>query len=313
MSYSSGGIIQASDFNTFAGSTSVAAASSAAAQNTAGYLYGVGYGDRGYGQNVVTLSPKVAGQTIDAADWYNIRSILSTLSSHQGLLLTMPPVASSGTSIAYSQYYSTALSALDGNRFATNSGGSMSLTSNALVQTRGSAWGGGGNTGISSASIATFASEDAARYFFNSGGEIRLSLSHPSGSAQDINWNSGLANIGTIAFRAHGTTRSGTYTTPYSIGYYELTTANQVILSGVVGTSVYSANTVTVYARANAITGANGAKGYQIIFTVVLQDAHINPFYDGAVAGTTVTYSHLRSSAFVNVAGPTITQLQAWL
>lgn len=313
MSYAQGSTIAASDYNGFTGGQdlTVAFASAAAATQKASALLGVGYGDRGYGQTTPSLPAKVSGNSIAAIDWSNLRTALSNLNSHQGSGVTLPAAAVAGSSVAYDANYAAALATLDSNRFNTNSGASMTLTSNALTITRAGTWGGGA-AGITAVETVTFASEDAARYFFNTGGELRFALSHPAGSTQDNNWNAALAAVGTIAFKANTTTRSGTSGTPAAVGYYQLTTTNQSIVSGVIGTGSYTANSITVSARAAAITGLNGAKGFQIIFTFYLYDGHANAFSDVCAAGTAVVASHLRSTAVFSIAAPTFAQTQAW-
>ena len=314
MSYAQGSTIAATDYNGFTGGQAlgVAFASAAAATQKASALLGVGYGDRGYGQSTPSLPAKASGNTVAAVDWSNLRTAISNLNSHQGSGVTLPANAVAGNSVAYDANYATTLATLDANRFNTNGGASMTLTSNALTITRAGTWG-AGSAGITAIETVTFASEDAARYFFNTGGELRFALSHPTGSTQDNNWNTGLAAVGTIAFKANATTRSGTSGTPAAVGYYQLTTTNQAIVSGVIGTGAYTSNSITVSARAAAITGLNGAKGYQIIFTFTLSDGHTNAFSDVCAAGTAVVASHLRATAVLTgIAAPTFAQTQTW-
>jgi len=323
MSYAQGQNIAASDYNGLTGgqAPTVAFASSAAATQKVSALLGVGYGDRGYGQATPSLPAKAAGNSIAAADWLNLRNAIATLASHQGTATTLlPPVGDfvAGAAVkaevaATATYdFATMIANIDANRFNTNSGASMTLTSNALTITRASTWG-AGSAGITAIATATFASEDAARYFFNSGGEIRFIVSHPTGSTQDNNWNTALAAVGTIAFKANATSRSGTSGTPAAVGYYQLTTSNQTILSGNIGTSAYTANTISVSARAASITGINGAKGTQIIFTIALNDGHTNSFSDVAKAGTAIVFSHLKATAVLTgITAPTFAITTNW-
>jgi hypothetical protein len=188
----------------------------------------------------------------------------------------------------------------------------MTLTSNALTITRASTWG-AASGGITAVATVSFTSEDAARYFFNSGGEVRFAISHPTGSTQNTNWNTALTNVGTVAFKAHSTTRTGTAGTPTAIGYYELTTSDQSILSGAIGSGAYSTNSIAVSARAATITGANGAKGSQIIFTITLTDSHTNAFSDICAAGTAVTFAHLKATAVLSgIVSPTFATTTNW-
>ena len=324
MSYAQGQNIAAADFNSFAGGVLITApfASSVAATQKVAALLGVGYGDRGYGQSTPSLPVRATGDAIAASDWANLRSAIATLASHQGTAVSQ--LAPSGdfavganvkaeTTAATTTYdFATMIANVDSNRFNTNSGASMTLTSNALTITRATTWG-AASGGITAVATVSFTSEDAARYFFNSGGEVRFAISHPTGSTQDNNWNAALTNVGTVAFKAHATTRTGTAGNPSAIGYYELTTTNQSILSGAIGTGAYSTNSIAVSARAATITGANGAKGSQIIFTITLTDSHTNAFSDICAAGTAVTFAHLKATAVLSgIVSPTFATTTNW-
>lgn len=320
MSYAQGQNIAASDYNGLTGgqAPTVAFASAAAATQKVSALLGVGYGDRGYGQSTPALTAIASGDSIAAAKWVDLRTAIANMASHQGTATTLLPPASefvAGQAVkaeasATSSYdFATMIANIDANRFNTNSGASMTLTSNALTITRASTWG-AGSAGITCTANATFASEDAARYFFNSGGEIRFALSHPTGSTQNNNWKAALAAVGTVAFKAHSTTRSGTAGTPAAVGYYELTTTAQTILSGAIGTGAYSTNSISVTAKATSITGANGAKGFQIQFVITLSDSHTNAWTDVCAAGTAAVFSHLKATAVLSgIASPTISQV----
>ena len=325
MSYAQGQNIAASDYNGLAGDVGNGGsyASSAAATQKVAALYGVGYGDRGYGQTAILFgSPTVAaGAAITADKWLNLRNAIAALASHQGTATTLLPPASdfvAGQAIkaeasATSSYdFATMIANVDTNRLNTNSGASMSLTSNALTITRASTWG-ASTGGITAVATVTFPSENDARFFFNTGGEIRFNVSHPTGSTQDNNWNTALSSVGTIAFKAHATTRAGTGGTPASVGYYELTTADQTILSGAIGSGAYSTNSITVSARAASISGANGSKGSQLIFTITLTDSHTNSFSDICSAGTAVVFAHLKATAVLSgIASPTFATTTNW-
>lgn len=323
MSYAQGQNIAASDYNGLTGgqAPTVAFASAAAATQKVSALLGVGYGDRGYGQSTPALTAIASGDSIAAAKWVDLRTAIANMASHQGTATTLLPPASefvAGQAVkaeasATSSYdFATMIANIDANRFNTNSGASMTLTSNALTITRASTWG-AASGGITAVATVSFASEDAARYFFNSGGEVRFAVTHPTGSTQDNNWNTALSSVGTVAFKAHDTTRTGTGGTPTSIGYYDLTTTNQTILSGAIGSGAYSSNNISVSARAASITGANGAKGSSIIFTITLTDSHTNSFSDICSAGTAVVFAHLKATAVLSgIASPTFAITTNW-
>lgn len=325
MTYAKGSNILASDYNNFTGGQepTAAFASGALATNKASGLFGVGYGDRGYGQTGISLPAKISGNTILATDWAALRSAIGICASHQGTQITLlPPAASAGQSIVAHEQdapssnaydYQNMLSNIDTNRFNTNSGASMTLTGSALVITRSTTWGQAATPNISAICRYDFGSENAARYFFNSGGELRFVLAHPSTTGlQNSNWNTLLSSIGTIKFAANSTTRTGTIGIQQSIGYYQLTTADQLLIDATnTGTGAYTSNDVLIYGRAVTITGLNGAKGYQIQIRVDLQDQHANVFSDAVDAGTNATFGYLKATSPLNgIISPTLTNIQ---
>jgi hypothetical protein len=286
--------------------TGSAAGSSGAATSVAGYLYGVGYGDRGYGQSSPALTAVATGQV--ATNWSNLRSVLSTLCAWQDTSTTLLPsaagVAQGAAFVAYPTGETPSipdlLALLDTNRLAYQAG-NMALTVGAASSTRGSTWG-SSTSGITCEFSVTFADENAARYFFNTGGELRIALEHTSTLiSQDSNWNAVLNNLN-AAFRANTTVRlTGSTGTAQSIGYYQLTTSYQTIYDGInTGTGAYSANDYLIEAKALSITGSNGAKGSVVYFRVTLTDEHTNAFSDSVDSGTKATLSHLRANAVLS-------------
>lgn len=327
MTYAKGSNILAADYNNFTGgqNPTVAFASSIAATQKAAGLFGVGYGDRGYGQTGFSSPLKNSGDSITAADWSALRSMIGACANHQGTSVTLlPPAVFAGQSIVAHEQdapslnaydYQNMLANIDTNRFNTNSGASMTLTANALTITRGSAWG-GSPSGLYCNAIYNFSTADQARYFFNSGGELRITLSQSTQTtSQSINWGTVFSGIGTIAIKANTTTRSGTLGTPQSSGYYQQTLSSYVtVFDGTnIGTGAYSANDVGVYTYGLDSPGANGDKGYRVMVQINLVDQHTNAFSDSVEAGTTATFGFLRaSSPLSGIVTPTVTQNTAW-
>lgn len=319
MAYSKFNPVTSGEINTFIGpkSAATAYASSVEATNAVAAIYGVGYGDRGYGQSAPDLTPISPNQGVIKAKWNTLYSAMTAIALHQGtstalippnLTIDYGPLVAHDGSGAYN--IPSVISSTDTNRFNTNSGASMSLLSNQLTVTKAASWG----TSITCEVQAAFATEDAARFFFNSGGEIRIALAQPTGTAQDNAWNAALASIGSIAFKANTSTRSGAAGAAQAIGYYQLTTSNQLIYDGSnIGSGSYSTNDVLVYARAQTITGLNGAKGYQIRFVITLQDQHTNAFFDTVAAGANAVFSVLKATAVLSgIATPTFSTITAF-
>lgn len=322
MSYIKGSAIQVSDFNTFAGQTGVAASGPADAANKAGYLYGVGYGDRGYGQIVPSLSPISAGATING-EWQNLRTILASMATWQNTSTSLLPPSTSLNSCATIVAHKSSspslnaydiqdmLATLDTNRFNYQLG-NMTL-STIQTTTRSSTWG-SGNSGITAEFQVVFTSENHARYFFNTGGEFRITLAHPdTSSPRNQSWNTVLNGF-TLAFRANSSVRiGGSYGAAQAIGYYQLTTTYQVICDGTnTGVSPYTSNDFYVDARATSITGANGAKGSTLQFRVRLIDEQTNSYSDIVNSGTVSNLQQLRATSMYVISAPTSSVITAF-
>ena len=312
MSYAKGSVAQASDYNALAGITASAAANSAAAQKVAGYLWGVGYGDRGYGQT----SPALANVSVGAVDqnWANLQTILNNMATWQNTATTGMPTAANLAAGAVTAAYPTGnspslvdfLSTLDTNRLNYITG-NMTLTSSVATNTRATTWGLSGGS-ITGTFTVTFASADAARYFFNTGGEIRIALAHPNTSTtRDADWNTVLSGL-VVAVRANASARlTGSYGTAQAVGYYQLTGSNQAILSDTVFPSPYTTNSFYVYASVSG-AASNGGPGNVITFTITLNDTYYTAQdTTGVHAGTNAVLSHLRAGSVLSVlpAAPT--------
>ena len=306
MSYAKQALIDANDYNSLAGITGSAAPSAAAATRVAGYLWGIGFGDRGYGQTAPTLSNVTAGNII--ASWANFQQILSNLATWQNTGTTLLPAASQFATGADIEAFPAGqtpsvvdfLALLDTNRLNYQIA-NMSLTNNAASSTRASAWG-GGNTSITCEFSVTFASEDAARFFFNTGGELRIALAHSNTTtSQNTAWRDILLNSN-FAFRANSSARiSGSNGAGTSIGYYQLTTTYQTIIDGTgIFVTPYASNSFVIQARAVAIPGVNGGKGSSLQFRVTLTDGYTSAFSDSVASGTSATVSHIRAGAILS-------------
>lgn len=318
MAYIKGNSASALDYNTFVGANDItsAYASSVAATQKVAALLGIGYGDRGYGQASPSLAPITSGHAYSINSWLNLRNAIATMASFQGTATTLlPPTTAyvSGSKIIAEVPATTAydiptmIANIDNNRFNTNSGASLSVTNGSLVVTRATAWG-GGSTAITAEVTATFPSENAARFFFNSGGAINLILANPNTSTtQNLNWNTVLAALGTISIGASSTTRSGSGGTPIALGYYGLTSAYQTVFNGTdIGTGAYTLNSVLVQALSLNIVGLNGGKGTAVKIGITLTDGHTNTFSDLVALGTNASFGYKKAAVgLTGIASPT--------
>ena len=313
MTYSVGGQIQASDYNGFVGTTAVNAAysSSAAATSKMAALMGVGYGNRGYGQTSASLATVAVGNTVAAAQWNNLRSAMSAMNTHQGSGLTLQPVVSAGGTILAEDgtlsrpNISTLITSLDTNRLNASIT-DMTVTA-ALTSSQAAGWTGT----VQHVFTAVFGTVDQARYYFNSGGQIRFSGSNtgattPAGTA----WATLLSAMGTISFGASTTTYTGSGgTITNNIGYYGLTTSPQQIFIHN-GAAPYGGIYYAISIQTNAIGTANGSNGSTITCTATFNDtAAPHGPVDGTTTSTINSYKASNAGALNNpaVAAPTFT------
>lgn len=325
MTFSSGSTVQATDYNNLVGVPTGTPSNSnkalqpfintSEASNKMAAIYGVGYGSRGYGQSTFVLPNKSSGNIIDSDEWTALRNAISLCATHQGTSVTnLVPTTDlqvGDTITAFdgnddpNDSLSNLIPSIDTNRFNTDSGASMTLTTSAQTETRGSSW----SSIIDCTVRATWTTANAARYFFNSGGEIRIRFSHPAGvTSQDSDWNSLLANkVGTIALKATSTTQ--TASSPAGIvtgsnGFYNLTTDYVRYYNGTnIGSGAYVANDVFIDIRAQG-TAANGAPGTSIDFLITLRDDHTGA-EDLVSANTQAIFDVYRATAHLSgIAAP---------
>ena len=166
----------------------------------------------------------------------------------------------------------------------------------AISSARNSSW----NGLIYHEVTATFSSADAKRFFFNTGGEIRISANNTGSSTpKGLDWSQLCSQVGTIKFSAEttvSTTGGGS-----SIGNYDLTSAYQDIYTKVgSGTysAVYAGNIYTVKARSDIDT--------RIIFRIEFNDVVVDNNVDNNVDGRLEsTIQHYRANSDVTVVAPT--------
>ena len=293
MTYVAGGLIQAADFDGFAGPLppSQAYSNPSAAADHMAALIGVGYGDRGYGQTSTTLPAVTAGQIITAATWNNLLNSMGTSNTHQGSGLTLQPtVAPGGRIIAQdgnngTVSISTLINTLDSNRLSANV--TEMTVSSVLTSSTSTPWGGI----IEHVFTVNFGTEDAARYFFNSGGQIRLSGSNVGGSTPDAaSWAALLSQMGTIKFGATTTTYTGSGGTVASIGYYGMTGSNQQLFIHYGSGTHYAGNYYAIQAYRGNYSGANGGNGSLLTFTATFNNTSGYYYHGSTVNGTTTSY-----------------------
>lgn len=273
MSYAQYGLIQASDFNTFVGGNPTATA------NTLNAVWATGSGAAGYGQTAI--ANVAAGNSVVATgQWNSLVSNTASAATHQGSSITSVTAPTAGGTITYLSAIPTNLSTIYTNRLNAQTQGST--TSN--TATFGSTW----SQALTFTHTATFANGDAARYFFNSGGQIKMTVSHPSGTGINLLFNNLASNVGTVVMSAPtsgtvsivGTSYAGIQkvggggnspTVDSTKGYYGMTTANSTVFTQTASTgpSGYLGTFIRFIAKSNGTQGSNGDTGSVItIYTI---------------------------------------------
>jgi len=281
MAYTTGGTIQAQDYNFLAWGGNTTNTYSGTVNNLA-MVWGIGKGYKGYGQTVAPISALNIGDTVTATQWAGLVYTLNKTLAHQAIAQL-----ASGSNIGIVAGATIAA-------FSNVSSGVTSVNSTANVASASgtTVTGTGLNTTISwpnSSSAqstnwtrtATFASADQARYFFNAGGYISVVL-----TATNLNATSRSGDIvtlfqtnaaGFLVKNANCTPRTGSSGTVVSsssaLGYWGLTNVNQTMLDLKSGsaTYTYTNDELIIKLKTNGVQGSNGDVGTVITFDFTLQ------------------------------------------
>jgi hypothetical protein len=272
-------------------------------------LLGPGSAGFGYGQTIRSSQVDVSSK-VTVNEWANLRFDIFNVWKHQyGALPSInAPAANSivkanTTNQPYKQY-DNFVNILTANRFGIHS--SQAITRNKA--TAATSWPGpygGAWTNVISCTVdVSWTTANAARYFFNSGGEIRFNSSRTGGSntPQNSSWTSLLTSIGTKSFGQD---------------WYLLTSAFQ-IWENTSATSPYASNTYRILARTTDVANNSSGTSRSMQFLIAWIDGHTSDgagspdFVDGTVslAVTTLeasgTYEPAGTGSFT-VETPTVT------
>jgi hypothetical protein len=235
MTYSSGGLIQAADYNGFV-STNVGANLNAVL-NTA------------YGQTA--LATVSTSGLVTATQWASLVNSTASMGTHTNTTITARTAPTTGATINVLAAVNTDLTSIFNNRYNAYALGSQYTawtgTNSKTTQTGTS---GGGTWTITFTNVVTWTSSAAAQYFFNAGGLIKIDVAKSStGLTGDPEWNdlattlcgdiyvSGLATAHTIAGVSYtGTTKIGGTGAPNTLS---TGTGWDALVAGAAATIVY--------------------------------------------------------------------------
>ena len=272
MTYAQYGTIQAADFNALAGGNPTTSS------GTLNAVWATGGTTAGYGQTA--LANVAVGDTVAASQWATLVGNTASAASHQGTAITSVSVPVTGGTITYLSAIPTNLTTIYNSRLNASSQGST--TSNTI--TTSTTW----SSLATFTHTATFANGDAARYFFNSGGQLAITCSHPGTGNINLLFNNLCSNVGTVVMSSpssgsisvsavsyNGITKIGgggsTPTIGTNSGYFAMTTSNANVFTQLASTgpSGYLSTFIRIIAKSNGTQGVNGDTGNVItLFTL---------------------------------------------
>jgi len=297
MTYAQYGSIQAADYNGLVGTNPNTAS------GTLNTVWSTGGTSAGYGQ---TAEATVAvGDSVTASKWANLINKTASAAAHQGTSISSVSAPVTGGTITYISAVSTNLPTIYNSRLNAATQGATG--SNAVSY--GSSW----LNALTFTQTVTFANGDAARYFFNAGGQLKIVPTHTSTSGAGNTLFNGLAsNVGTVVMSAptsgtitiastsyNGITKigggGGAPTISTNSGYFAMTNSNVDVFTQLAGgATAYVNSFIRVVAKSNGTQGVNGDAGSVITLYTVWDEVP-----DGLTvgSGSTVTLTAVAPEA----------------
>jgi len=306
MTYAQYGTIAAVDYNALVGGNPVTA------NGTLNTVWATGGTTAGYGQPA--LGNVTVGTQVYAADWANLVNKTANAASHQGTSITTVTAPTAGGTITYLSAIPTNLGTIYAPRLnAATQGSTLANTA-----TLGTTW----TQAATFTHTVTFANGDAARYFFNSGGQLKVTCSHANSTAGiNLLMNNLASNVGTVVLSSPSTgtiTISGVSftgvtkiggggnapTTLPNNGYYALTTSNANVFTQLAssGPAGYLGTFIRIIAKSNGTQGVNGDSG-SIITLYTIWDEIPDGLTVGTGTSTTVTVQAPETTYLANTWG----------
>lgn len=286
-------------------------------QSSIALILGTGSGQNGYGQTVTSAPVNSSGDIVEAADLNAIYADILKARVHQvgtgdiGIaeVIQNLNVVAEDTSFFVDdngvtsddpdgvkkgiEDFELLMTQVQADKALLHP--SQAALESAITSARSSSW----NGLIYHEVAVTFASAEAKRFFFNTGGEIRFSANNSSASTpKGLDWAQLCSQVGTVKFGANSTT--STAGGGSSIGNYDLNSSFQNIYQKVgSGTysAVYAGNIYTIKARTDIDTRII----FRIEFNDVVTDNNIDNNVDGRLESI---LQHYRSDGEVVVAAP---------
>lgn len=180
MTYATDAIILASDYNGFANTGSP----------NVNQVWATGTGNSGYGQPALTTVTQ--GDLIQASQTANLLQYITDAADHQGSTILPFTISSpsAGDLILPASNVAANITTIYNNRLNADSQGGTSNT----TATSASTW----NNSLTVTFTVAFANDNAARYFFNAGGQFGFNFSHPNGAGENATIYTICQDAGTV-------------------------------------------------------------------------------------------------------------------
>jgi len=260
-------------------------------------VMGAGSVDYGWGQTSKIQSSAVSvGSSVSINDWGKLRYDIINAWIHCFGTTPITAQVAEGYSVRYSNtfvpdigpspstpsntdspvtQYNSMVDLIIANRFAIGSGQSTDTTdvntSRSWSIPGGTSW----KSSISAEIKVEFGSATEARYFFNSGGTVRITSSRTAttANAQNNAWTTLLSTAGTKSFG--GNTPTAGLGTMNGTNWYRTTSTDQVWSTSTSSTP-YGSNNYKIFSRCDVASNSTGTAkiGY---FIVQFNDGYIDP------------------------------------
>lgn len=248
-------------------------------------VLGNGSGNSGYGQQVRLESTAVAeGTKVTINEWANLRFDIINAYKHINGSNPVTAVVADGDTIRYTGSFTPDTGSLDvpqkqyddwannitANRFTV--AGSESATTAVTTSSKNTSW-------VSQCECVIqfyWANANDARYWFNSGGKIRISASRigGAGTAQNTSWTSLLSAAGTQLF---GGAVPNTDTAPNDgTNWYRTTNTFQTFYQAT-ASSPYGSNNYRIQARCVDVPSNSGGTAVSGEIRVLFTDGYVDP------------------------------------
>jgi len=251
-------------------------------------VLGTGSGNSGYGQPL-NSSAVALGTRVTINEYANLRFDIINAWVHQAGSAPSAVAVTVSDTIRFSAVdapvttYDTLANTLIANRF--NLGAGQSAVAVPASSPRSRTWTGtGGDYWTSSISCTVdvqWPSSNQARFFFNSGGQIRITSTRSGGSlgtSQNTSWTNILSSAGTQSF---GGNNPGTGTSPMDgQNWYRLTNSFQQYYT-LAGSSPYGSNSYRLSSRVTDTADNSSGAAASSQFLVQFVDNYVDPGNSG--------------------------------